>query len=121
MNDLDRLRERIAHGWWKLNDDGSRTHIGAPPHLDLYAAVRSPDSRVPLPAEMSAIFDMLARTIVDLFPQRVQIEIVTTYDARIVAIEFNDHPATTQEDVLKIVTAAFLSPVSSRVQHGDPH
>ena len=106
MNDLDRLRERIAHGWWKLNDDGSRTIVGSEPYLDLYWGVRSLDSRFPVPAEMSAIFDSLARRIADLFPQRVQTDIETTYDARIVVFEFNDHPDTTQADVLRILLPA---------------
>jgi hypothetical protein len=106
MNDLDRLRERIAHGWWKLNDDGSRTLVGSPPHMDLYAAVRSVDSRFPVHSDVSAIFDSLARRIADLFPQRVQTDIETTYDARIVVFEFNDHPDTTQADVLRILPPA---------------
>jgi hypothetical protein len=103
MNDLDRLRERIAHGWFKLGDDGSRTVVGSEPHLDLYEAVRSLDSRFPVPGEMSAIFNLLARRIVYLFPQRVQTDVETTYDARIVLFEFNDHPDTTQVDVLQIL------------------
>jgi hypothetical protein len=106
MNDLDHLRERIARGWRKLSDDGSRTHIGAPPHLDLYAAVRSLDGRFPVPAEMSAIFDMLARTITDLYPERVRTEMLSPYDSRIMLFEFNDHPDTTQADVLRILPPA---------------
>ena len=106
MNHLDRLRERIAHGWWKLNDDGSRTIVGSEPYLDLYWGVRSLDSRFPVPAEMSAIFDMLARTITDLYPDRVQTEMLSPYDSRIMLFEFNDHPDTTQADVLRILLPA---------------
>jgi hypothetical protein len=103
MNDIDRLHERIACGWWKLNDDGSRTLVGSPPHVDLYGAVRSPDSRFPVPEGMSAIFDRLARNILDLYPERVQADMLSPYDARIAIIEFNDHPETTQADVLAVV------------------
>ncbi len=106
MNDLGRLRERIAHGWWKLSDDGSRTHVGSPPHLDLYWGVRSLDSRFPVSAEMSAVFDMLARTIADLHPERVQTEMLSAYGARIIVFEFNDHPDTTQADVMTVLRAA---------------
>jgi hypothetical protein len=49
---------------------------------------------------MSPIFDRLARKIADLFPERVQTEILTTYDGRIVIFEFNDHPDTTHDEVL---------------------
>jgi hypothetical protein len=106
MNDLHRLRERIAHGWSKSNDDGSHTRVGSPPHLDLYATVRSLDGRFPVPAEMSAIFNSLARRIVGLFPQRVQTEMLSPYDSRIVLFEFNDHPATTRADVMRVLAAA---------------
>lgn len=103
MNEFRYLYDRIAHGWWKLNDDGSRTIVGSQPHLDLYGAVRSLDRRLPVAAEISEIFEMLARTIVDLYPERIQTEILTAYDARIAVFEFNDHADTTQADVLRIV------------------
>jgi hypothetical protein len=35
------LRDRIAQGWWKLNDDGTKTFVGSPPRFDLYWGVRS--------------------------------------------------------------------------------
>jgi len=113
MNDLDRLRERIAQGWWKFDAGGSRTLVGSPPHLDLYVAVRALDSRFPVHADVSAIFDSLARRIVNLFPRRVHTEIETTYDARIVVIEFNDHPDTTHADVLKVLAVAEWSDSTS--------
>ena len=103
MKNLSRLFDQIAHGWWKLNDDGSRTLVGSPPHFDLYGAVRSLDNRIPVPAEMSEIFDALSQTIGYLYPERVQSAIVSKYDARIAIFEFNDHPETTQMDVLKVV------------------
>src|SRR5215217_8459295 len=102
-NIFERLHERIAHGWQKLNEDASRTLVGSPPHLDLYWGVRSLDRRFPVPAEMSVVFDRLARRVSDLYPERVQTEILTTYDGRIVIFEFNDHPHTTHAEVLRVV------------------
>ena len=106
MNPYVRLYDRIAHGWWKLNDDRSRTLVGSPPYVDLYWAVRSLDSRFPVPDDISAIFDRLARSTAHLYPERVQTEILSTYDARIVLFEFNDHGNTTQADILRMVRAA---------------
>lgn len=103
FTDLSRLYECIAHGWHKLNDDGSRTLVGSPPHLDLYGAVRSLDRRIPVATEISEMFEMLARTIVDLYPERIQTEILSAYDARIAVLEFNDHPNSTHADVLRVV------------------
>jgi hypothetical protein len=103
VNDLSRLHEQIAHGWCKLNDDGFRTLVGSPPHLDLYRAVRSLDNRLPVPAEMSEIFAALARRIIELYPERVQTKVLSAYDARIALMEFNDHPDTTQADALSVV------------------
>lgn len=104
LNNCQRLHERIEHGWWKLNHDGSRTVAGLPPYLDLYAAIRSLESRFPVLAEMSAIFDRLARTVADLYPDRVQTEMQSPYDSRIVLFEFNDAPGTTQLDVMSVLT-----------------
>ena len=105
MNCIDRVIEHVAHGWWKLNDDGSKTIIGAPPYLDIYEAVQSLDTQFPVSAEIPAIFDAIAQTIVDLYPERVRTEMLSPYDARIVLFEFNDHPLTTQANVLRVLIA----------------
>jgi hypothetical protein len=105
VNSIDRVVEHVGHGWWKLNRDGSKTIIGNPPYLDIYDAVRSLDSQFPVAAELSIIFDAIARTIADLYPERVRTEMLTPYDARIVIFEFNDHPLTTQADVLHVLIA----------------
>jgi hypothetical protein len=102
---IDSVIEHVAHGWWKLNDDGSKTTIGAPPYLDIYEAVRSLDNQFPVAAEISAIFDAIARTVADLYPERVRTEMLTPYDARTVLFEFNDHPLTTQADVIRVLIA----------------
>jgi hypothetical protein len=104
--DLTWLRERIAHGWWKLNDDDSHTLVGEPPHFDLYWAVRALDRRFPVHPDLNPIFDRLARTVAELYPERVRTEIRTTYDARIVLFEFNDDTRTAQCDVLQVLAAA---------------
>ena len=103
---LGRLREAVAHGWWKLNDDGSKTFAGSPPYLDLYWGIRLLDQRFPVHRDVSVIFDRLARAISNLYPERVRTQIVTTYDARIAVMEFNDNPRTTLQDVLWVLSAA---------------
>jgi hypothetical protein len=116
--DFERLRQRIAHGWWKLNHDGSRTLVGEPPHHDLYWAVRSLDRRFPVHPDLSPVFDKLARTIAKLYPERVRTEIGSPYVARIVVFEFNDDPRTTQDDLLHVARRSGredgLSPCLSR-------
>jgi len=97
------LRDRIAHGWWKLNDDRTKTVVGSPPHLDLSGAVLSLDGRFPVPAHISMLFITLARIISDRFPDRAQTQVASPYDARIVVMEFNDHPLTNTADVLSVL------------------
>jgi len=48
--DFGRLRDRIACGWWKLNDDGTKSVVGSAPHFDLYGAVLWLDGRFPVHA-----------------------------------------------------------------------
>jgi hypothetical protein len=87
--------------------------VGEPPHLDLYWAVRSLDPHFPVSPELNPVFDHLARTIAEFYPDRVRTEIGSPYDARIVVIEFNDHPRTVQDDMLLVVdAAAAASPTS---------
>jgi len=45
-------------------------------------------------------------TIAEIYPERVNCQIESSYDARFVLFEFNDHPLTTHADVLRVVRAA---------------
>jgi hypothetical protein len=66
--------------------------------VDLYWGVRLLDGRFPVHESLSAVFCELARTIAEIYPERVNCQIESSYDARFVLFEFNDHPLTTHTD-----------------------
>ena len=104
--DLARLEKLVARGWRKLNEDGRWSVTGSSPHVDLYWGVRLLDGRFPVHKSLSAVFCELARTIAEIYPERVNCQIESSYDARFVLFEFNDHPLTTHRDVLRVIRAA---------------
>src|SRR4051794_28523651 len=97
---LGHVRECIASGWEKLHDDGTKSIVGVKPAFDIYRAVLAAVGRR---FRADVLFDVLARTILDRHPDRVQTEFVSAYDARIITMEFNDHPDTSHLDVLHVI------------------
>jgi hypothetical protein len=104
--DFARLEKLVERGWCKFNEDGRWSITGSPPHVDLYWGVRLLDGRFPVHESLSAVFNELARTITEIYPERVDCQIESSYDGRFVLFEFNDHPLTTHTDVLRVVRAA---------------
>ncbi len=96
---LRHVRARVRQGWTKLNDNGSMTCFGSCPGCDLYRAVVELGPGSPT----DAVFDLLARRVIDLYPDRVRCDLKNPYDARIIIMEFNDAPATVHSDVLGIL------------------
>jgi hypothetical protein len=104
--DFARLEKLVARGWRKFNEDGRWSVTGSSPYVDLYWGVRLLDGRFPVHKSLSAVFCELARTIAEIYPERVNCQIESSYDARFVLFEFNDHPLTTHTDVLRVIRAA---------------
>src|SRR5271155_5095296 len=97
-SDFARLEKLVERGWRKLNEDGRWSVTGSSPHVDLYWGVSLLDDRFPVHESLSAVFCELARTIAEIYPERVNYQIESSYDARFVLFEFNDHPLTTHSD-----------------------
>jgi hypothetical protein len=105
-SDFARLEKIVARGWRKFNEDGRWSNMGSSPYVDLYWGVRLLDDRFPVHESLSAVFCELARTIAEMYPERVRMPIESSYDARFVVMEFNDHPLTTHTDVPRVIRAA---------------
>jgi len=96
---LRSVRQRISLGWNQIGENGSKTCIGLQPGCDLYRAIVELDPWF----SIDVVFDVVARRIVALFIGRVQAENGSPYDARVIVLEFNDHPDTRHADVLRVV------------------
>lgn len=70
---------------------------------DLYRGILALDPRFPKTQEVSDTFMHVARVVMRLYPHRVQTQLVTSYDARIIVMEFCDQPATSRTDVLLVL------------------
>lgn len=106
------VRARISRGWNKLTDDGSKTFFGWQPECDLYRAILGLGPMFPI----DAVFDFVARRIVELYPDRVHCRLDSPYDARIMVIEFNDDPATSQANLLRVTCP--IHRASARISAG---
>ncbi len=71
---------------------------------DLYRGVRDLDRRFSAAAEVSDTFMRLAEVILKLYPGRTQTLLQTSYDARIIVMDFCDHPQTSRNDVLCVLS-----------------
>ena len=105
-SDFARLEKLVARSWRKFNEDGRWSNTRLSPYVDLCWGVRLLDDRFPVRESLSAVFCELARTIAEIYPERVNRQIESSYDARFVLFEFNDHPLTTHSDVLRVIRAA---------------
>jgi hypothetical protein len=70
--DFARLEKLVARGWRKFNEDGRWCNSGSSPYVDLYWGLRLLDDRFPVHESLSALFCELARTIAEVYPERVR-------------------------------------------------
>jgi hypothetical protein len=85
--DLRLFRARIRHG-------------GDP---DLYRGIRALDPRVPIRPEIRSLLMWSAESIRTLFPGRVPEPLRHAVDASILVQEFCENPATSREDILRVL------------------
>jgi hypothetical protein len=97
------LRQHIAHGWWKSVGYAEHECVGDQPYYCLYTATRELFGKGPVPSAASDLYMDIAQVVKQRFPHRIKRAIVHSYDARICLVEFNDHPETTQADVLAVI------------------
>lgn len=92
------LRNGISDGWYKYNGDGSKSFFGQCPSRDLYDLVIRLE-----PGCVDSIFDLLARRVAACFPDRITCAIESPYDARVIVLDFNHHPDTSQADLMSLL------------------
>jgi hypothetical protein len=79
-----------------------RIRMGADP--DLYLGIRGLDRRFPVTPEVSDAFMRVAEVILRMYPDRTRTTLQTSYDARIIAMEFCGNPKTRPDDVLRVLS-----------------
>jgi len=87
MIDIAVLREQIQNGG----------------DSDLYRGILKLDPNFRKGREINTVFLDVAKTVVELFPDRIETDLVTSYDARIILMECSQHSATTRDDILSVL------------------
>jgi hypothetical protein len=80
-----------------------RTKIRNGGDSDLHRGIRALDPRVPVRPEIQAMMMWTAETIRTLFPGRVTEPLRHATDASIIVMAFCENPATTREDILRVL------------------